>query len=125
MTDMEGRNCKGRQPEALKWTPSGKQPWYGTIMPERRFTRQQEAALLSAGKCPLTCETITVRRNAADGEFWWPTGSYPPFFEFECPKVSTLADGRHKIIAPSGDTKIVLHDGWVTKPGKRKAPSLW
>ncbi|MDR6850159.1 hypothetical protein [Sphingomonas sp. BE137] len=102
-------------------TPSNPNPWYGTIREGRRFTEQQNAKLISANKDPLTCESIEVRRNATDREYYWPTGTYPPFFAFDCPVLARMADGRVKVIAPSGQNKIVLKDGWVTRPGRRKS----
>lgn len=114
------RICIGRQPAVMMVTPSAPYAWYGTIRDERRFTEQQIGKLITAGKDPLTCEAIEVRRNATDREHYWPIGSLPPYFAFECPVVTRLADGRIKIIAPSGENKIVLRDGWVTRPGRAK-----
>lgn len=115
------RTCIGRQPAVMLITPSAPYSWYGTIRDNRRFTEQQNAKLITAGKDPLTCEAITVRRNATDREHYWPLGSLPPYFAFDCPVVAHMADGRVKVIAPSGENKIVLKDGWVTRPGRRRS----
>lgn len=120
MMDLSDRICAGRMPASVTISPSRDYPWYGRYQPDRSLTEQQYNALISAGCDPTNPETITVRRNATDQEMWWGTDQFPPYFEFECPIVSRLADGRVKVIAPSGANKIVLRDGWVTRPGKRK-----
>ena len=111
-----------RQPATVKWTPSRPSPWYGAARDGDRFTAQQIAALAGRGDSPDTCEAITVRRPASMEEMWWPIGQAAPVFEFDCPVVQRLADGRVKVIAPSGENKIVLGDGWVRRP---KAPTGW
>jgi hypothetical protein len=120
MTGLTDRECAGRMPKSVTISPSGEYPWYGRYQDGRRLSEQQHNALISAGADPVNPETITVRRNATDREMWWGIGQYPPYFEFECPVVARLADGRIKVISPSGANKIVLRDGWATRPGKRK-----
>ena len=110
----------GRQPDIKLVTPSSVNPWYGTIVEGRPFTKEQEAQLISRGIGPVGCEAIEVRRNATDREFYWGIGQRPPFFAFQCPVIGRMADGRIKVISPSGFPKIVLRDGWVTRPGKPK-----
>lgn len=125
MTDLSERKNMGRQPATLYVTPSGEHPWYGTYLGNRALSEQQFNAMISAGLDLTSPETVTVRRNATDREMWWGLNSFPPYFEFECPVLSRLADGRIKVIAPSGANKIVLSDGWATRPGKRKSAGAW
>jgi len=120
VTDISDRICMGRMPANVLISPSREYPWYGRYQADRVLTEQQYNALITAGADPTTAETITVRRNASEQELWWGTNQYPPYFEFECPVVARLADGRIKVIAPSGSNKIVLRDGWVTRPGKKR-----
>ena len=107
-----------RQPDKITINPSRAYPWYGTAGEGERFTAEQRAALTQHGEDPETIEAITVRRSATTTEMAWPYDMAAPVFEFECPVVQRLTDGRVKVIAPSGENKIVLGDGWVRRPRK-------
>lgn len=112
-----------RQPDKIVITPSNQSPWIGSVdAPDQRFTLQQLYVLSLAGRDPAQVEAVTVFREATTREMWWPTGSPPPVFQFDCPVVQRLGDGRIKVIAPGGDKKIVLANGWVRMPsrGNRK-----
>lgn len=121
-------NRIGRQPRHILVTPS-KQPsaWYGQIRGGQvsplgvdggeRFTVQQQEQLIARGIDIPTAESITVFRNAADREVWWPAGTLPPVWSFECPVIRRLATGQVRVIAPSGAEEIVEHDGW-TRPAR-------
>lgn len=125
-------NVIGRQPYFVLVTPSKDPfPWYGSIVGgERtgfdghsitggqRFTEQQVAQLIKRGCDILTADAIAVRRNSADSELWCPIGQLRAVYEFECPVVHRRADGRIRVIAPSGEEKLVEGDGWTT-PWKR------
>ncbi|WP_242183288.1 hypothetical protein [Sphingomonas sp. CARO-RG-8B-R24-01] len=112
------RQFVGRQPEIKLVTPSKPNPWYGSFEEGKPFTHQQVAAMITAGITPVGCEAIEVKRNATNGEYWWPLRSPPPYFAFQCPVIGRMADGRIKIISPSGLPQIVRSDGWVGAPGK-------
>lgn len=114
------RKCLGRQPDIMKITPSSPNIWWGTIVEDRRFTVQQEAKLITLGKNPVTCEAIEVKRNATDREMFWGDTDLPPFYAMMCPVVSRRADGKIKVITPSGDNKLVNADGWSGRPGKSR-----
>ena len=111
----------GRQPDRVHITPSRSQPWYGAIVTGRRFTRQQEAELIKLGADIATAEAITVKRQATGRELWWPTGQLPPVYAFECPVILRRADGRVKVITPSGERKLVRADGWAHPPRRNPA----
>ncbi len=125
-------NVIGRQPYFVLVTPSKTPfPWYGCIVGgERtgfdghsitggqRFTEQQVAQLIKRGWDVLTVDTMIVRRNSADAEIWCPIGQPRAVYEFECPIVHRRADGRVRVIAPSGAEALVEGDGWTT-PWKR------
>lgn len=123
--DLSERQWAGRQPGILHMNPSRDYPWYGTYLGNREMSEQQFNGLITANMPLVNPPTLTVRRNATDKEMWWGTNQFPPYFQFECPVIKSLADGRYKVISPSGAVKIVLKDGWVTRPGKRKSPSIW
>lgn len=112
----------GRQPATPVIIPSKRQPWYGAIIEGHRFTRQQENELIKLGADIATAEAMTVKRQATDREYCWPTSQLPPVFAFECPVLAKRADGRFKVIAPSGERKIVFADGWAHRPKRR--PSM-
>lgn len=104
----------GRQPETPVIIPSKPNPWYGAIIDGSVFTREQLSELEKRDRDPATVERMTVRRNATDREMWWPNGSLPPVYEFECPVLGRRADGRVRVIAPNGFGKLVYSDGWIT-----------
>jgi hypothetical protein len=106
----------GRQPDVPHVIPSKPNAWYGTIVEGERFTRQQLAALARRGIDPATVDAITVTRNATIREMYWPLGSLPPVYQFECPVLGRQPDRRIRIIAPIGDEKLVYSDGWPTPP---------
>jgi hypothetical protein len=124
----------GRQPSCIRVTPSkAPSPWYGAIVGGektgfnghsiaggQRFTEQQVAQLIERGRDVLTVETMTVRRNSTDAEIWSGINQPRPVYEFECPVIHRRADGRVRVIAPSGAEKLVEADGWIA-PWKRGA----
>ncbi|TCP91862.1 hypothetical protein C8J42_103554 [Sphingomonas sp. PP-CE-1A-559] len=118
----------GRQPAAWLVTPS-KTPyaWYGTIEDGekvgfgghsikggRRFTNEQARECMSRGLDVLTAPAMTVRRNVGILELSLGTFRPLPVYEFECPIIRKLADGRVRVIAPSGAEKLVEGDGWTS-----------
>lgn len=120
----------GRQPATLYISPSKSYPWYGdvrggvrgklAVSGGERFTTQQEESLIERGMDPLTCETITVKRQACGRTEIVPMlNSLQPVFAFECPVISRRADGKIKVIAPNGDAKFIRADGWAHKPTTR------
>ena len=124
----------GWQPARILVTPS-KTPsaWYGAIRGAvktgfgdhsitggARFTEQQNEALISRGMDILTAEAMTVQRNAGDHEICNGTG-LPGVYQFECPVLSRRADGRVRVIAPSGAEKLVEADGWSSPDRKQSA----
>lgn len=120
----------GRQPATRIIIPSKPNPWYGTIVGYerdnlaqkggRRFTEEQERALIERGMDPLTCETITVKRQACGVTEITPMlNTVQPVFAFDCPVIGRRKDGKIKIIAPIGDAKFVRADGWAHPPKTR------
>lgn len=109
----------GRQPAVIHIVPSKQQPWYGAIVPDHRFTAQQLAQLGKRGLDPTTVGVLTVRRNATTREMYWPLGSLPPVYAFDCPVIAHGTD-RVTVIAPDGSTRKVYLDGWTTPPPKRR-----
>ena len=109
----------GRQPDRIVIIPSKRQPWYGAIIDGRRFTRQQQNALIERGADIATAHAMTVKRQATHREMWWPTGQLPPVFAFECPIVGRRANGRVSVIAPDGQPVGVFSDGWAHRPYRR------
>ncbi|MBB4154136.1 hypothetical protein GGQ80_002046 [Sphingomonas jinjuensis] len=124
----------GRQPLGIKVTPSkAGSPWIGTIADAvrgdvaveggQRFTLEQQRELMTRGGDVPTAPTLVVKRQAEWNELWWPLGSLPPVFAFECPIVGRRGD-RVKVIAPSGVVKLVAEDGWAHRP-YRRARDQW
>ena len=122
----------GRQPNRIHINPSRQYPWYGAIVGGvltgfdnrsvtggERFTEQQADQLRKRRLNPETVEAMTVRRNSTDREIWCPIGQLRLVYEFECPVLSRQADGRARVIAPSGSVKLVEADGW-TSPYRRR-----
>jgi len=125
----------GRQPSAWLVTPS-KTPyaWYGTIEDGekvgfgghsikggRRFTNEQAREVMKRGLDVLTAPAMTVQRNVGMLELTPGPPGLPSVYQFECPIIRKLADGRVRVIAPSGAEKLVEADGW-TAP-RRKSGS--
>lgn len=110
----------GRQPDLVQIVPSRPNPWYGSIVPDQRFTLEQLRTLQRRSIDPATVETITVTRNATQAEAYWGLRQLPPVYQFECPVVHRRQDGRIMVIAPIGDEKLVYADGWPTPPRKRR-----
>lgn len=118
----------GRQPASWLVTPSkSPYPWYGTIEDGektgfdghsikggRRFTNEQARECMSRGLDVLTAPAMTVRRNVGLLELSLGTIRPVPVYEFECPIIRKLADGRVRVIAPSGVEKLVEADGWTS-----------
>lgn len=113
-----------RQPEEVVLTPSNWSPWYGWCDAGQRFTRTQLYALKQAGRDPAAVETITVFREATQREMYWPKNQPPPVYQFDCPVTGRMRDGRVRVIAPSGEGKIVLGSGWVREPSRLNQPML-
>lgn len=125
----------GRQPARILVTPSATPyAWYGSIRGGMktgfgdhsitggdRFTEQQVEGLISRGLDVLTAPAITVRRNAGDREMSWSFLELPPVYEFECPILSRRADGRVRVIAPSGAEQLVEADGRTRAEKGRRA----
>jgi hypothetical protein len=65
-------------------------------------------------------EVISCKRAATDRDAWWPIGSLPPVFEFDCPILHEVRGGKVRVIAPSGAEALVKSDGWVGEPPKPK-----
>ena len=121
-------NVIGRQPASFLITPSKPRPaWYGTIeggektgfgghsiIGGQRFTNEQARECISRGLDVLTAPAMTVRRNVGMLELCLGTRGIPPVYEFQCPIIRKLADGRVRVIAPSGAEKIVEGDGWTS-----------
>ena len=108
-----------RQPDKLVITPSGQSPWVG--FPEAagdRFTAAQAYWMRARGLDPAACEAITVFREATSREMYWGAGCAPPVFQFDCPVLGRRADGKVKVLAPSGEGKFVLANGWVRLPSR-------
>lgn len=126
-------NIIGRQPVAYLITPSAARfPWYGTIeggektgfgghsiTGGQRFTNEQARECISRGLDVLTAPAMTVRRNSTMNEIWCGFRDLRPVYEFECPIIRKMADGRVRVIAPSGDEKLVEADGWTAPYRKR------
>lgn len=123
----------GRQPSFIQINPSRQYPWYGAIVGGQvvgfgghsitggeRFTEQQIATLRKRKLAADKVEAMAVRRNSTDREIYCPLNQLRGVYEFECPVVSRQADGRCRIIAPSGEIKLVEADGW-TEPYRRGA----
>jgi hypothetical protein len=117
----------GRQPTIMKWTPSKGLPWYygdirgfteedGAQVGGERFTVEQQLSMAVHGIAPDTRETMTIYRQATDEERWWPPGTLPARFAFECPIVALRRDMRLTIIAPDGRTMPAFQDGWAKRP---------
>jgi hypothetical protein len=56
---------------------------------------------------------------------YWPLGSLPPVYAFACPVLQRRGSlGRLRVIAPSGEVKMVYPDGWITPPPRspRRGP---
>lgn len=104
----------GRQPKNAQITPSNWSPWYGSIIPDDPLTTQQRADL-DKRRLPQDQPRMLVYRQASSREMWWPDGGPPPVFEFECPIIGHRLD-KVRIIAPSGEAKLVQGDGWVSRP---------
>ncbi|QBE91463.1 hypothetical protein DRN02_005075 [Sphingomonas paucimobilis] len=119
----------GRQPDKRAVQISGRYPWYGDIrgysveggaqVGGERWTREQVMAIMRLGLDPLTCEAMTVRRQSTPGEWWVGLNALPVVFAFDCPIVQRMKSGRIKVIAPNGDFKFVLPDGWGHRPFRR------
>ncbi len=105
-----------RQPDQIYIVPSKPNAWYGDWNEGERFSGYQLLAMRSLDLDPATVEVITVRRQATDREMWWPIGSPPPVFAFECPVIHRRADGKVRVIAPAGMVKLVRADGWAGFP---------
>ena len=116
----------GRQPSSYKVTPSkAGNPWYGSIVDGtrehlgvtggRRFTIEQERALIGMGMDPLMVPVLVVKRQAMPEELSWPFLQLPPVYAFECPVIGKTVD-RIRVIAPSGAKKLVLDSGWIHHP---------
>ncbi len=124
----------GRQPATFLITPSKRRPaWYGTIdggektgfgghsiIGGQRFTNEQARECISRGLDVLTAPAMTVRRNVGMLELCLGTRGIPPVYEFQCPIIRKLADGRVRVIAPSGAEKIVEGDGWTSPDRSRR-----
>jgi len=113
----------GRHPAQMVISPSNQSPWLGWRDPGQRFTRPQLYYLRHRGFDPDTVEWIMVRRCATQREMSWSRGDPIPAFEFECPIVLRRADGRLNVLSPSGESKIVLADGWVSHPPQNRRAS--
>jgi len=109
----------GRQPNPVFITPSNPNPWYGTIVDGRPLTEQQMAAMAAAG-LDASCELILVSRNATSREMWWPKSSPTPRYQFACPVLERLRNGRIRIISPSGLTETVDADGFAGRALAKK-----
>lgn len=110
----------GRQPMSMVISPSSQSPWIGWVDRGQRFTRTQIYYLRKRGLDPATVEGVMVRRCATQREMFWGRDDPTPAFEFECPLILRRADGRLNILAPSGESKIVMADGWVAHPKKKR-----
>jgi hypothetical protein len=117
---MTERPAFPRQPAQLVITPSNQSPWVGWLDAQGdRFTRAQVSAMKRNDIDPQTHAVfVTVFREATTREMYWARGAAPPVFQFDCPVMSVTADGRLRVIAPSGDVKIVLKNGWVKMPSR-------
>lgn len=107
-----------RQPENLNLSPSGWSPWIGWgDTPEDRFTRAQVGGMTRRGIDPSNpAKVVTVYREATQREDGHRRGSVPQVFQFDCPVLSVTKDKRLRVIAPNGDVKIVMQDGWAEEP---------
>ena len=116
----------GRQPSSYKLAPSKPtNPWYGAIAEGvrerlgvtggRRFTVEQERALIKLAIDPLMVTGLMVKRQATPEEVWWPNSQLPPVYAFECPVIGKTVD-RVRVIAPNGSKKLVLESGWIHHP---------
>lgn len=125
----------GRQPSRLYISPSKTYLWYGCIIGGThndlatvgglQFTEQQTEAMCARGVDPETCEVMTVKRQATDREICSGWGVMPPVFAFDCPVLGRRADGKVKIITPSGDAKFIRGDGWANKPRTRPGSGFY
>lgn len=123
----------GRQPATYLVTPSKARPaWYGTIEGGEktgfgghsitgglRFTNEQARECISRGLDVLTAPALTVRRHPSMDEIWCGAHQAKPVYQFECPIIRRMADGRVRVIAPSGVEKLVEADGWTSPDRKR------
>lgn len=110
----------GRQPQRVVIAPSRSYPWYGNAVADDPLTTQQRFEL-DKRRLPQDTERMTVYRQASQQEMYWPQGSAPPVFEFECPVLGRRAGGgrgidKIKVLAPNGEVKMVFPDGWVSRP---------
>jgi hypothetical protein len=124
----------GRQPASFLITPSKPRPaWYGTIeggektgfgghsiIGGQRFTNEQARECISRGMDVLTEPAMTVQRNVGMLELTPGPPGLPSVYQFECPIIRKLADGRVRVIAPSGAEKIVEGDGWTAPDRSRR-----
>ncbi len=125
--DPDAMTPVGRQPALRVSTPSGPNPWHGTIIGYEvvgsaqvggeRFTGEQGRTLREMGLDPDTVEVITVRRQATPREWGNPdTGCLPDVFAFECPVVGRRRDGKIKVISPIGNLNWIESTGWTSPP---------
>ncbi len=107
-----------RQPEHINLSPSGWSPWIGWgNSPADRFTRAQVGGMKDLGIDPEThAFFVTVYREATQREDGHRRGDVPQVFQFDCPVISVTKDKRLRVIAPNGDIKIVMPDGWAAEP---------
>ncbi len=107
-----------RQPQHINLSPSGWSPWIGWgETPEDRFTRAQRYEMKKLGIDPEAhAMFVTVYREATQREGGHRRGDVPQVFQFDCPVLSVTRDHRLRVIAPNGDVKIVMRDGWADEP---------
>ncbi len=89
-----------RQPPGVKMSPSNIFPWHGSARPDDQFTGEQLRTLSRMGLSTGSVDVISCKRAATDREMWWPTGTKPPVFEFDCPVLHPVRGGKVRVIAP-------------------------
>ncbi|MBP8235698.1 MAG: hypothetical protein KAY22_25720 [Rhizorhabdus sp.] len=106
-------------PEQVHITPSKQSAWRSPKAPGAKYTYRQLAALRSLGVDPETVPSIAVRSTATAREMYWPTTEPTPVFVIHCPIIGNRRDGRHVVIAPTGQTK------WVHPSGNIREDRHW
>lgn len=127
---IHGRVFLGRRPATIRWTPSKPIPWWAAVWQEgRRFTAEQEQALIALGRDPVTAEALEVVREidlyADEAGGVLRIGELRPVYAFDCPVIGKGAAGKVRVIGPNGKPRDVQPDGWANKPHPKPYRGAW